>query len=125
MRFFISTGRIKPQNLNINPFYIVNNGGVRLDVQSTIDRIKAKQVALKHLKINNSIKTQSELDKYIDSLSKEHKCKHMTGIPELINLCNINLNCKFKGETYKSFTKNPKKECLRERIVRFERILEH
>jgi hypothetical protein len=49
----------------------------------------------------------------------------MTGISEIINLCNNNFNCKFKGEIYKSFTKNPKKECLRARIIRFEKMLEH
>jgi len=84
-------------------------------------------MALKHLKVNNGLKdsSQEDLDLYIDSLPKEHKCRHMTGISEIINLCNNDLNCKFKGEIYKSFTKNPKKECLRERITRFEKMLEH
>ena len=97
------------------------------NMQSDIDRIRAKQLAFKQLKVNNSIKDSSQEDfsQYINSLTKEHKCKYMTGISEIINLCTNNFNCKFKGEIYKSFTKNPKKECLRERILRFEKMLEH
>ena len=97
------------------------------NLQSDIDRIKAKQLAFRDLKLNNSIKNSSQenFNQYLDSLKKEHKCKYMTGISEIINLCTNNLNCKFKGELYKSFTKNPRKECLRERILRFEKMLEH
>ena len=97
------------------------------NLQSDIDRIKAKQLAFRDLKLNNSIKNSSQenFNQYLDSLTKEHKCKYMTGISEIINLCTNNLNCKFKGELYKSFTKNPRKECLRERILRFEKMLEH
>lgn len=97
------------------------------NIQSDLDRIRAKQFALKKLKEKNNFteRTQSELDQYISSLSKGHKCRHMTGVSEIINLCNNNFNCKFKGEIYKSFTNNPKKECLRERILKFEKILEH
>ena len=96
-------------------------------MQSDIDRIKAKQIAFNHLKVNNTLqaKSQEDSDTYIASLQREHKCKYMTGISEIINLCNNNFNCKFKGEIYKSFTKNPKKECLRARITRFEEMLEH
>jgi len=97
------------------------------NLQSDIDRIKAKQLAFGELKIRNILreKSQGEFNQYIDILPKEEKCKYMTGISEIINLCNNNFNCKFKGETYKSFTRNPKKECLRERVARFEKILEH
>ena len=119
---------IKPIFLNNTlSFYIVNNGGVRLQaLQSDIDRIKAKQLALKQLKVNRILgKSQEDFNEYIDSLPKELKCKYMTGISEIINLCNNSLQCKFKGEIYKSFTKNPKKECLRQRILRFEEMLEH
>ena len=103
------------------------NGGVRLqNLQSSIDRIRAKQLSLRELKINNLLKEkQEESDHYISSLSKEEKCEYMTGISEIINLCNNPLNCKFKGEIYKSFASTPRKECLRERIIRFEKILEH
>jgi len=102
-------------------------GGVRLqNLQSDVERIKAKQFSLRELKINNLLKEkQEESDRYIASLPSNEKCKYMTGISEIINLCNNPLNCKFKGEIYKSFASTPKKECLRERITRFERILEH
>lgn len=91
-----------------------------------MDRIKAKQLSLRQLKINNLLKEkQEEFDHYISSLLKEEKCEYMTGIAGIINLCNNPLNCKFKGEIYKSFASTPKKECLRERIIRFEKILEH
>ncbi len=95
--------------------------------QSDIDRLKAKQQALRELKINNGLKDkpQDDLNLYIESLRKDERCRYMTGISEIINLCNNDLNCKFKGEVYKSFTKNPKKECLRARITRFEKMLEH
>jgi len=118
-----------PKNLNTSiTYHIVNNGGVRLqDKQSTIDRIKAKQLAFKQLKINNILKekTQEAFNEYINPLPKEQPCKYMTGISEIINLCNNKFECKFKGEIYKSFTKNPKKECLRQRTLRFEKMLEH
>jgi len=97
------------------------------NTQSDIERIKAKQIAFKNLKINNILKEKSQeaFNQYLNILSREEKCKYMTGISEIINLCNNNFNCKFKGEIYKSFTKNPRKECLRERILRFEKMLEH
>jgi len=117
---------IKSKILYTLPYYIENKGGVRLEnLQSTVDRIKAKQEAFRELKINNLLreKTPEDFERYINALSKEEKCKYMTGISEIINLCNNHFNCKFKGEIYKSFTSMPKKECLRERAIRFERIL--
>jgi len=94
--------------------------------QSDINRIKAKQLALKQLKVHRVLnKTPEDFENYINSLPKEQKCKYMTGISEIINLCNHNHECKFKGEVYKSFTKKPHKECLRPRILRFEKMLEH
>lgn len=95
-------------------------------VSERFDRIKAKQLALRQLKVNRILKEKSQEDfnQYINSLSKEQKCKYMTGISEIINLCNNNFQCKFKGEIYKSFTRNPKKECLRQRTLRFEKMLE-
>lgn len=97
------------------------------NLQSDIERIKAKQVAFRELKINNILKekSQQEFDQYFNFLPKEAKCKYMSGISEIINLCSNNFNCKFKGEIYKSFTSKPKKECLRERITKFEKILEN
>jgi len=97
------------------------------DLQSKIDRIKAKQLAFRQLKVNNRLKEHpSELfSRYIDSLQKDEPCRYMTGITCIINLCSSSFSCRFKGEIYKSFTKDPKKECLREKMVRFERILEH
>jgi len=99
----------------------------RGEISERFDRINAKQIAFNRLKINNTLQAPSQEDSnnYINSLPREHKCKYMTGISEIINLCNNNFNCKFKGEIYKSFTKNPKKECLRARITRFEKMLEH
>lgn len=96
------------------------------NLQSDIERIRAKQFALRELKINNLLKEkQEEFDHYISSLDKEENCEYMTGISGIINLCNNPLNCKFKGEVYRSFATTPRKECLRERILRFEKILEH
>ena len=97
------------------------------DLQSSIDRIKAKQFAFKQLKVGRILrdKSQEDFNQYVNSIPNDHKCKYMTGISEIINLCNNKFECKFKGEVYKSFTKNPKKECLRERRLRFEEMLEH
>jgi len=90
-----------------------------------LERIKEKQHSFRQLRIEKLIKEkQEEFDQYINSLPKEEKCRYMTGISGIINLCNNPLNCKFKGEVYKSFASTPKKECLRERTVRFEKILE-
>lgn len=94
-------------------------------LKSDIERIKAKQLSLRQLKIDRLIKEkQEEFNHYIDSLSKEETCEYMTGISGIINLCNNPINCKFKGEVYKSFASTPKKECLRERMLRFEKMLE-
>ena len=89
--------------------------------------MKAKQLAFNHLKVNSFLKekSQEDFDKYFSMLLKDETCKYMTGISGIINLCNNHFSCKFQGEVYKSFTKNPKRECLREKITRFERILEH
>ena len=96
------------------------------DLQSDLDRIKVKQQVLRELKINNGLKynSQDDFNQYITALPKDQKCKHMTGISEIINLCNNKFKCKFQGEIYKSFTKNPRKECLREKITKFEKMLE-
>ena len=96
------------------------------NLQDTVERIEAKQHSLRELQINNLLKQkQQEFEHYMDSLNREEKCQHMTGISGIINLCNNPLNCKFKGEVYKSFATTPRKECLREKMVRFERMLEH
>jgi len=90
--------------------------------EASLERLKQKQKELKQLRLSHY---QEDLDKYISSLYRDEKCKYMTGISGIINLCNNNLNCKFKGEIYKSFTATPKKECLREKAVKFEKMLEH
>lgn len=96
------------------------------DLQSTLERIRAKQHSLRELKIQNLLhEKQEDSDHYINSLNTKETCQYMTGITGIINLCNNPLACKFKGEVYKSFTSAPKKECMRERTLRFERILEH
>ena len=96
-------------------------------IQNRIDRIKYKQASLRELKLKNSIKdkTPEEFDHYINSLSGEEKCKYMTGVSEIINLCNNKHECKFKGEIYKSFTSKPKKECSRERVIKYQKMLAH
>ena len=94
--------------------------------QLDIDRIRAKQHSLRELKISNLLKEkEEEFERYMISLPREETCKHMTGISEIINLCNNPLNCRFKGEVYKSFASTPRKECMRERAIRFEKILEN
>ena len=96
------------------------------DLQSTLERIRAKQHSFRELKINNLLKQkQEDFDHHINSLQRDEKCEYMTGISGIINLCNNPLSCKFKGEVYKSFATTARKECLRERTLRFERILEH
>ncbi|HZX45593.1 MAG TPA: hypothetical protein VFF28_07980 [Candidatus Nanoarchaeia archaeon] len=90
--------------------------------QASLDRLKAKQLELRHLKLKHY---QEDFDKYIASLFKDEQCQYMTGISGIISLCNNNLECKFKGEVYKSFTAEPKRECSRERALRFEKMLEH
>ena len=96
------------------------------DLQSSLERIKAKQHSFRELKIQNLLHEKQEgFSHYINSLSTDDKCQYMTGIIGIINICNNPLSCKFKGEVYKSFATTARKECLRERTLRFERILEH
>ncbi|MBW2988863.1 hypothetical protein KY358_00940 [Candidatus Woesearchaeota archaeon] len=92
-----------------------------------IERIRAKQLAFRELKAGRALDEQSkdEFTQYINSLPKDNVCRYMTGISGIINLCSSRFNCRFKGELYKSFTNDPKKECLRQRMLRFERMLEH
>ena len=98
------------------------------DFQASLERIKEKQEFLRRLKLENSLKehSQEEFEHYIETLPFGQTCRYQSGIPEMINLCNNrNFHCKFKGEYYKSFTKTPKKECKREEMMKFIKILEH
>ncbi|MBU0627798.1 MAG: hypothetical protein KKC75_01290 [Nanoarchaeota archaeon] len=96
------------------------------DLQASLERIKDRQHSFRELKIQNLLhEKQEDSDHYINSLNTKETCQYMTGITGIINLCNNPLACKFKGEVYKSFAATAKKECLRERALKFERILEH
>jgi len=92
-----------------------------------LERIKRKQEEFRRNKLNHLIKeTKEEFERYIRNLSVGEPCKYMTGISDIINLCNNSLfECEFKGEVYKSLTGAPRRECLREKITRLKKIIEH
>lgn len=69
-------------------------------------------------------KTQSEFDKYIRLLFDDELCKHMTGIKDIISLCNNNLfDCKFRSRDNFNFRGKLKFECLREKEIKLRKLL--
>lgn len=69
-------------------------------------------------------KTQGEFDKYMNSLYDNEVCKHMTGIKEIVSLCNNTLfECKFRSEDNFNFKGKLKFECQREKTLRLRRLV--
>lgn len=69
-------------------------------------------------------KTEEEFDKYIKSLFDSESCKYMTGIKEIVSLCNNNLfSCKFRSRDNFNFRGRLKFECQREKILRLRKLV--
>ncbi len=69
-------------------------------------------------------KTQGEFDNYIKSLFDDEPCRYMTGIREIVSLCNNTLfNCKFRSKDNFNFRGKLKFECQREKILRIRRLV--
>lgn len=68
--------------------------------------------------------TQEEFDRYINSLSDHEVCKYMTGIKDVISLCNYpTFYCKYRGKDRYGFSGSQKFECHREWIVKLRKLL--
>ena len=93
-------------------------------IKTRIKRVKAKQDVLRKAKSSFLGKeTQTSFDTYIGGLSHDTTCKHMQNISGIMTICDNALACRFKGEHYHSFGKDPKPECKRERLLKFEDLL--
>lgn len=68
--------------------------------------------------------TQEEFDTYISALEDAETCKYMTGIKEIVNVCNFPLfKCRFRGDEVYSIGKIPKRECCREKMIKIKKML--
>ncbi len=69
-------------------------------------------------------KTQDAFEKYISSLFDSELCKYMTGIKEIVSLCNNTLfECKFRSRDNFNFKGKLKFECQRERMIRLRKLV--
>lgn len=69
-------------------------------------------------------KSQEEFDKYINSLFDSEQCKYMTGIRDIVSLCNNTLfNCKFRSKDNFNFRGRLKFECQREKTLRLRKLV--
>lgn len=69
-------------------------------------------------------KNQHEFDKYINSLYDSEICKYMTGIREIVSLCNNTLfECQFRSRDNFNFRGKFKFECQREKILRLKKLV--
>ena len=95
-------------------------------MEEQIQRIKDKQALFKEQKrlFEEKVTNQEEFDRYISSLQEQEPCAFMTGIKEIVSLCNRpEFECRFRSNEFYSMGQNPKKECMRAKILRYERIL--
>jgi len=69
-------------------------------------------------------KTQEEFNSYINSLFDGDSCKYMTGIRDIVSLCNNTLfECRFRSRDQFSFSGKSKFECERERMLRLRSLV--
>ena len=69
-------------------------------------------------------KTQEEFDKYVNSLFNSELCKYITGIENIISLCNNTLfECKFRNRDNFNFRGKLKFECQRERMLKLKELV--
>ena len=70
-------------------------------------------------------RTQEEFDGYISELGNGDRCKYMTGIHDIMSLCNnILFKCKFRKDVKFHFKKNEMFECHRDSYLRLRKILQ-
>ena len=95
------------------------------DEPSSIERIKEKQKSLQRLKAANSLEErQNKFDAYIGDLPHDKCCEFMKSGSDIVQLCSNRLKCKYKGEMYSAFTEKPHPECKREKLIKFEDLLD-
>ena len=97
-----------------------------LFMDDQIERIKQKQALFKEQKrlFEEKITTQEEFERYIASLHQTELCAFMTGIKEIVSVCNMpHFSCRFRSEELYSVGELKKKECRREKMLHYEMIL--
>lgn len=68
-------------------------------------------------------KTPEQFDKYIKTLFDGEQCKYMTGIKDVVALCNHNIfDCSFRSRDNFNFHGKLKFECLREKTLNLKRL---
>jgi len=73
---------------------------------------------------NKEEKRQPEFNKYIRSLFDDEPCKYMTGIRNIVSLCNNTLfNCEFRSRENFNYKGKLKFECQREKTIKLRRVL--
>ena len=91
-----------------------------------LERIKIKQALFREQKrlFEEKLTNQEEFERYLNSLIIDENCVFMSGIREIVSLCNdSSFNCKFRSDEYYSLGQSPKKECNRLKMLRYEKIL--
>ena len=69
-------------------------------------------------------KTQGEFNEYIKNLPSSLHCKYMTGIKEILSLCNNNLfECRFRSEHNFKIQGKLKFECQRKKMLELKNLL--
>jgi len=101
--------------------------GISKDVQmsfdSQLDKFRRMKECLAEV-LQRSEKTQEEFDRYIKSLREHELCKYMTGISNIVSLCNFpSFHCKYRGKDSYGVSTNGKYECQRERIIKLSKLL--
>ena len=67
---------------------------------------------------------QEDFDNYIRLLHDHEACKYMTGVGDIVSLCNFpSFKCQFRSKDKYGFSGSDKFECRREKIVRLRRLL--
>ncbi|MDA1196588.1 MAG: hypothetical protein O2779_01335 [Nanoarchaeota archaeon] len=92
-------------------------------VQRRLDRIAKKQDALWKQKKLDALDNQHHFDVYLGALDVGMDCRFMKEVSGVVDLCGNALSCKYKGELYASFSSEPKPECKRSQLIKFEDIL--
>ena len=92
-------------------------------VERRLERIQKKQDALWKQKKLHALEDQGHFDSYLTSLAVDMPCRFMKEVAGVVDLCGSKLKCKYKGELFASFSSEPKPECKRAHLIKFEDIL--
>jgi hypothetical protein len=92
-------------------------------LQRRLERIQKKQDALWKQKKLDALGDQKHFDAYLGKLDVDMPCRFTKEVAGVVDLCQNALACKYKGELFASFSSEPKPECKRTQLIKFEDIL--